>query len=184
MGPRLLVLIWALLVDLGCASEATSGVSSVSYSIGVRQPRALWRALAVVEDLQVLKDRMVSNKCSIVCFSGHLARPRTGPADRSAAGAVRGAARRRPGHRGRAGRQNRAVRPRRRHQDLEPDAAGAAAPTRGLWPAPGRLPRPPTDPGRRCIVKPGRRLPTAYGREAATPRRRKLTSDLLHAINV
>jgi hypothetical protein len=30
----------------------------------------------------------------------------------------------------------------------------------------------------------GRRLPTAYGREAATPLRRKLMSDLLHAINV
>jgi hypothetical protein len=30
----------------------------------------------------------------------------------------------------------------------------------------------------------GRRLPTACGREAGTPLRRKLTSDLLHAINV
>jgi hypothetical protein len=32
------------------------------------------------------------------------------------------------------------LRPRRRHQDLEPSAAGVAAPARGVRPAPGRLP--------------------------------------------
>src|SRR5512132_510102 len=64
-----------------------------------------------------------SNMRSITWFGGDLARPELGPADRSAAGAMRGAARRRAGHRPRAGRQGRAVHPRRRHQDLEPDAA-------------------------------------------------------------
>jgi hypothetical protein len=39
----------------------------------------------------------VSNRCSIVFLGGDLARPGAGPADRGAAGAVRGAARRRPG---------------------------------------------------------------------------------------
>jgi hypothetical protein len=79
----------------------------------------------------------LSNLCSISWFGGDLARPRGGPADRGAAGAVRGAARRRPCHRSRAGRQDRAVCPRRWHQDLESHAAGAAAPTRGVRPAPG-----------------------------------------------
>ena len=46
-----------------------------------------------------------SNIRSISWFGGDLARPGLGPADRSAAGAVRGAARRRPRHRPRAGRQ-------------------------------------------------------------------------------
>jgi len=45
----------------------------------------------------------------------------------------------------------RAVPPCRRHQGLEPDAAGAPAPARGVPPAPGRLPGPPTDPVRRHI---------------------------------
>jgi hypothetical protein len=42
-------------------------------------------------------------------------------------------------------RQGRALPPRRRHQDLEPDAAGAPAPPRALRPAPRRLPRPSTN---------------------------------------
>jgi hypothetical protein len=78
-------------------------------------------------------------------FGGDLARPGLGPADRGAAGAVRGAARRRSRHRPRAGRQGRAVPLRRRHQDLEPDAAGTPAPARGVRPAAGRLPRPSTN---------------------------------------
>ena len=43
----------------------------------------------------------------------------------AATGAVRGAARRRPAHRPQAGRQGRALPPRRQHQDLEPHAARA-----------------------------------------------------------
>jgi hypothetical protein len=39
----------------------------------------------------------ISNTRSITCFSGELARPGPGPANRGAAGAVRGAAWRRPG---------------------------------------------------------------------------------------
>jgi hypothetical protein len=66
-------------------------------------------------------------------------------------GAMRAAARRRPGHRPRACGQHRALPPRRRHQDLEPDAAGTPAPARGLRPPPRRLPRPPTDPSHRPI---------------------------------
>jgi hypothetical protein len=65
----------------------------------------------------------LSNISSITCHGGDLARPRPGPADRGTAGAVRGPARRRPGHRPGGGRQDRALRPRRRHQGLEPDAA-------------------------------------------------------------
>ena len=79
---------------------------------------------------------------------------------------VRGTARRRPGHRPRAGRQGRALPPRRRRQDLEPHPARATVPTRGLWPAPRRLPRPPTDPSRRPIASP------------ACPRRRWVMSHL------
>jgi len=56
-----------------------------------------------------------------------------------------GAARRRPGHRPQVGCQGRALPPRRRHQDLEPDAAGAPAPARGVRPAARRLPRPSTN---------------------------------------
>jgi hypothetical protein len=48
-----------------------------------------------------------SNLCSIPWIGGDLARPGPGPADRGTAGAVRGAAWRRPGHRARAGRQGR-----------------------------------------------------------------------------
>jgi hypothetical protein len=65
----------------------------------------------------------LSNLCSVIWPGGDLARPRLGPADRGAARAVRGAARRRPGHRPQAGRQRRALPPRRRHQHLEPHAA-------------------------------------------------------------
>jgi hypothetical protein len=54
----------------------------------------------------------------------------------------------------RAGRQRGAVPACRRHQDLEPDAAGATAPARGVRPASGRLPRPPTNSGCRCLVSP------------------------------
>jgi hypothetical protein len=92
-----------------------------------------------------------SNFCSICWSSGDLARPGCGPADRGAAGAVRGAARRRPGHPPPAGRRGRAVPPRRRHQDLEPHAARAAVPARGVPPTLRRLPRPPTDPSHRRI---------------------------------
>jgi hypothetical protein len=93
----------------------------------------------------------LSNVCSITWFGGDLARPGPGVADRGAAGAVRGAAWRRPGHHPRGGRQRRAVPPCRRHQDLEPDAAGTPAPARGLRPTPRRLPRPPTNQIRRRI---------------------------------
>jgi hypothetical protein len=65
----------------------------------------------------------VPNKRSIPWSGGDLARPGPGPADRSAAGPVRGAARRRLGHRPRGSRQGRALPPRGRHQDLEPHAA-------------------------------------------------------------
>jgi hypothetical protein len=68
---------------------------------------------------------------------GNSARPGAGPADRGAAGAVRRAARHRPGRRPRAGGRRRAVRPRRRHQDLESDAVEAAAPAPGVQPAAG-----------------------------------------------
>jgi hypothetical protein len=87
----------------------------------------------------------LSNLCSIRWSGGDLARPGPGPADRSAAGTVRGAARRRPGHHLCGGRQRRAVCPRRRHQGVEPDAAGTPAPTGGVWPAARRLPRPSTN---------------------------------------
>jgi hypothetical protein len=85
------------------------------------------------------------NISSIDCSGGDLARPGPGPADRGAAGAVRGATRRRPRHRPRGGRQRRALPPRRRHPDLEPDAAGAPAPPRGVRPEARRLPRPSTN---------------------------------------
>jgi hypothetical protein len=68
----------------------------------------------------------------------------------AATGAVRGAARRRPGHHPGGGHQGRALRPRRRHQDLEPHATRAPAPARGLRAA-ARLPRPPTDLSHRRI---------------------------------
>jgi hypothetical protein len=87
----------------------------------------------------------ISNLCSIRWFGGDLARLGLGPANRGPAGAMRAAARRRPRHRPRTGRQGRALLPRRRHQDLEPDAAGAAAAPRGVRPAPRRLPRPSTN---------------------------------------
>jgi hypothetical protein len=45
----------------------------------------------------------------------------------------------------------------------------------------GRLPRPPTDPGCRCLINPGVGA-TVYGPRRATPLWPKLTSDLLHAI--
>jgi hypothetical protein len=83
-----------------------------------------------------------SNISSIACLGGDLAGP--GPADRSAAAAVRGAARRRPDHHPRSGRQRRTLHLRRQHQDLEPDAAGAPAPARAVRPPARRLPRPPT----------------------------------------
>ena len=88
----------------------------------------------------------VSNRCSIIFLGGDLARPGAGPADRGAAGALRGAARRRPGHHLCGGSQRPALPLRRRHQDLEPDAAGTPAPTRGLPPAARRIPRPSTNP--------------------------------------
>jgi hypothetical protein len=68
----------------------------------------------------------------------NLAGPGPGPADRSAAGAMRGAARRRPGHRPRGGRQHPALHPRGRQQiwslmqpwrQLRPQAYGAGAAT-------------------------------------------------------
>jgi hypothetical protein len=87
----------------------------------------------------------VPNACSIRCSGGDLARPGPGPADGGAAAAVRGAARRRPGHHLCGGRQRRALCPCRRHQDLEPDATGTPAPTRGIRPTARRLPRPSTN---------------------------------------
>jgi hypothetical protein len=86
-----------------------------------------------------------SNMSSIGCIGGDLARPRPGPADRGAAAAVRAAARHRLGHHPGRGRRRRALPPRRRHQDLEPDAAGTPAPTGGVRPAARRAPRPPTN---------------------------------------
>ncbi len=74
-----------------------------------------------------------------------MARPGCGPADRGAARPLRGAARRRPGHNPRSGRQHRAVHPGGRHEGLEPDAAGAAAAAGGVRAAAGRLHRPSTD---------------------------------------
>jgi hypothetical protein len=103
-----------------------------------------------------------SNLCSIAWFGGDLARPGRGPADRGTAGAMRGAAWRRPGNDSRGGRQRRALPPRGRHQDLEPHAARAPAPAGGVPSTPGRLPRPPTDPSCRCLVKPGVDV-AAYG---------------------
>jgi hypothetical protein len=101
----------------------------------------------------------ISNTRSIACSGGDLARPGSGPADRGAAAAVRGAARRRPGHHPRGGRQGRAVCSRRRDQDLEPDAAGTPAPARSVRPAARRLPRPPTNQVRRRIGTAGARWP-------------------------
>jgi hypothetical protein len=48
---------WAPLGDLVCASQAASVEWSFSNSTGVRQPKAV-ASLPVVEDLQVLKDRV------------------------------------------------------------------------------------------------------------------------------
>jgi hypothetical protein len=87
----------------------------------------------------------------LLCCGGEPARPRAGPADRGTAGAVRGTAWRRPGNRPRAGRQRRAVRPRGRHQDLEPDAAGAATAAQPVRATAWRLHRPALDLGRRPI---------------------------------
>jgi hypothetical protein len=105
-----------------------------------------------------------SNTCSLACGGGDLARPGSGPADRGAAGAVRGAARRRPGHRRRGGRQRRAICPRGRHQGLEPDAAGAATMAGAVRAAARRLPRPSTASGRRWVgtARPGVALPMRY----------------------
>jgi hypothetical protein len=52
----------------------------------------------------------------------------------------------RPGHRPRTRRRHRALSSLGRHRGLEPDAAGTPAPAAGLRPAPGRLPRPATEP--------------------------------------
>jgi hypothetical protein len=119
----------------------------------------------------------LSNLCSITWIGGDLARPGSGSADRGAAGAVRGAARRRPGHRPRAGRQARAVHPGRRYQDLEPHAAGTAAPARGVRPASRRLPRPPTDPDRWLAIRAsvlmsyGAKCYSSFGQAVTTPLR-------------
>jgi hypothetical protein len=114
----------------------------------VAAPARPTQALSGPVGLRSVPDPL-SNLCSIRWSSGHLARPGRGPADRSTAGAVRGAARHRPRHRPRAVCQRRAVPPRRRHQDLEPHAARAPAPARGLPAAAGWLPRPPMDPSHR-----------------------------------
>ena len=126
-------------------------VPQVPLSCG---PSATPQALSGSSSYASLPTRF-SNLCSIAWFGGDLARPGLGSADRGAAGAVRGAARRRPGHCPRTGRQGRTVPPRRRHQDLELDATGTPAPARGVPLAPGRLPRSPTDPGCRCLVDRG-----------------------------
>ena len=108
----------------------------------------------------------VPNLCSIRWAGGDLARPWPGTADRGAAGAVRGAARRRPGRHPGGGRQRRTLPPHRRHQDLEPHAAGTPAPARGLRPAPRRLPGPPPDPSRRCRAN--RRWPADHAHRSTT----------------
>jgi hypothetical protein len=110
--------------DLAARAAAVSAGSSFAVR-QVRQVAAQCgppQALSGHVGLRSVLDSL-SNLCSIVWFGGDLARPGRGPADRGAAGAVRGAARRRPGHRPRAGRHGRAVPPRRRHPDLEPHAA-------------------------------------------------------------
>jgi hypothetical protein len=94
----------------------------------------------------------VPNISSIACFGGDLARPGPGPADRGTAGAMRRAARRRPGHRPRAGRQGRALPLRGRHQGLEPDAARAATTPQGIRPAAGRLHRPSPGSGHPTVA--------------------------------
>src|SRR6266700_2301445 len=66
-------------------------------------------------------------------------RPVPHPTDRGATGAVRRVAWHRPGRHPRGGGHRRALSPRRRRQGLESHAAGAAAATQGLWPAPRRL---------------------------------------------
>jgi hypothetical protein len=96
----------------------------------------------------------ISNTRSIACSGGDLARPGPGPADRGAAGAVRGAARRRPGYHRCGGGQRRALPPCRWHQDLEPDAAGRPAPTSGIRPAARWLPRPSTNAAVAHTAKP------------------------------
>src|SRR5512133_3663537 len=93
----------------------------------------------------------LSNLCSILWVGGDLARPGPGPADRGAAGTMRRATWRRSGHRPQAGHPGRALHPRGRHEGLEPHAAGAPAPARSLRAPPGRLPRPSTHSGRRCV---------------------------------
>jgi hypothetical protein len=95
-----------------------------------------------------------SNECSVICLGGDLARPGPGPADRGAAGAVRGAARRRPGHRPRGSGQRRALRPVGRPAGLVAIAARAEVAAGGVRQAAGRLHRPSTGPCRRPIGTP------------------------------
>jgi hypothetical protein len=81
------------------------------------------------------------------------ARPGLLSADRRAAGVVRGAARRRLGHRPTGGGRRRALHPCRRQLGLEPDAARPPAPRTG----PGRLRQLSTAPGPGPPFAPGRR---------------------------
>jgi hypothetical protein len=112
----------------GCETAADLYVCCLLLSLAVPQvppscgPSAAHPGCARPVGLRSVPDPL-SNLCSVPWFGGDLARPGLGPADRGAAGAVRGAARRRPGHHPRGGRQRRALPPRRRHQALEPDAA-------------------------------------------------------------
>jgi hypothetical protein len=124
--------------------EAAYGIAADKLLTGRRAPARPTQAPSGPVGLRSAPDPS-SNLCSICWFSGDLARVGLGQPARSSAGAVRAAARRRPGHRPQAGRQGRALPPRRRHQDLEPDTAGAPAPSRGVQPAARRLPRPSTN---------------------------------------
>jgi hypothetical protein len=100
------------------------------------------------------------NRSSIAYLGGDLARPGLGPADRGTTAAVRGAARRQLGYHSGGGRQRRALHLRRRHQGLEPDAAGAPAPARAVPPPARRLPRPPT---KAAVAPTAKHRPTRMG---------------------
>jgi hypothetical protein len=130
--------------DLGGGPTAT--IRSCPWLSGLLRPKCGPQVVSCPVGLRSVADSL-SNLCSIPWFGGYLARPGAGPADRGAAGAVRGAARRRPGQPQRGRGQGRALPPRRRHQDLEPHAAGTPAAATGVWAAAATWtaaePRPP-----------------------------------------
>jgi hypothetical protein len=139
-----------------------------------RLPRGRVRALVTADPAgRALHPIRPANVCSIRFLRWGLARPGAGPADRGAAGAVCRAARRRPGNRPRAGRRRGTVRSRGRHQGLEPDAAGAAAPAGGVRHAAGRLPRPTTESHSRYVALGTRRRRYGAGFGGSTCRCRR-----------